>query len=163
MKSNLAMTLIVCALAAACGKTPSPVVSMESSPATQSSNDSSIGAEVDATQHALLIGGYVPKFAHKVRSQRHEAVEDGQYRHIVIVEFMGQDAAAVGEALKQELVGRGLTVKGPALRNDGAERYQAQNSKVGVMFADISASPKLKLSPDAKGTIYFSWKDAVSR
>lgn len=153
MKKNL--VLAACVMLAACGKTPPAEAPQAATPApVEAPAKPEPQAPVASPDQAQLMGGYVPQFAHRVRSQRHE---DG--KHVVIVEFIGLDASAVGAKLQEELAARRLTVKEPVKRPDGTVRYQAQNSKVGVLIADVNGSPALKLGPDAQGTIYFSWQD----
>lgn len=145
--------MLASALVAACGKTPPAEQPAAAEPVVETPAVAPAPAAVDG-QKAQLMGGFVPQFAHKVRSQRHEGGT-----HVVIVEFTDLDAKAIGDALQQELAARRLTVKGPIDRGNGTIRYQAQNSKVGVMTADVSGGGKLKLSEGSKGIVYFSWKD----
>lgn len=156
MNKNLAMGLMACALLAACGQNQPAEAPAAAAPAQAEAPAAAAvaAAPAPAAERAQLMGGYVPQFEHRIRSQRHDG---GQ--HVVIVEFLGQDADAVGSKLQEELIARRLTVKDPVKRPDGTVRYQAQNSKVGVMYADVNGSSTLKLGPDAKGTIYFSWQD----
>lgn len=151
----LALALVVGMSLAACSS------ETETTPAAgPASADSAPAAAV--RDGARLMGGYVPTFAHRVRSQRHEPGEGGKYRHIVIVEYLGIDDAQIGDVLRRDLEDRKLTVRGP-MERAGAQRYLAQNSRIGQMFADINTQPKLALGKGAQGTIYFTWQDDEKR
>jgi hypothetical protein len=82
------------------------------------------------------------------------------FRHIVIVEYWDLDRDEAVATLEKELKARGLAVKEPVVRDDGALRLVAQNSKVGRMTVDLNTTPAVALSEGAKGTMYFSWQDA---
>lgn len=160
MNKNILAAIALAILLSACdsetnGASPQPA-------ATPVAGADTTPAPAPSAPGAVLMGGYTPAFAHRVRSQRHEAIGDGKYRHVVIVEYMDMDEQVVGETLSRELAGRGLNVKGPMERN-GAQRYLAQNSKVGQMYADINSKSTLELGAGARGTIYFSWQDGEAR
>jgi hypothetical protein len=122
--------------------------------------DARVGAAKPRGPKAQLMGGFVPKFAHRVRSQRHDDLGNGMFRHIVIVEYWGLDGDEAVATLEKELKARGLVVKKPVVRDDGAMRLVAQNSKVGRMTVDLNTTPAVALSEGAKGTMHFSWQDA---
>lgn len=158
MNKNILATIALAILLSACD---SETNSASPQPAATAVADTA-PAPAPSAPGAVLMGAYTPAFAHRVRSQRHEALGDGKYQHVVIVEYMDMDEQVVGETLSRELAGRGLNVKGPMERN-GAQRYLAQNSKVGQMYADVNSKSALELSPGARGIIYFSWQDGEAR
>ena len=137
--------------------------SSEQSAGNAGPSSDAVDAQVAAKSRgpkAQLMGSFVPKFAHRVRSQRHDDLGNGMFRHIVIVEYWDLDRDEAVATLEKELKARGLAVKEPVVRDDGALRLVAQNSKVGRMTVDLNTTPAVALSEGAKGTMHFSWQDA---
>jgi hypothetical protein len=164
MKSTylLALMLVAGMTLAACSSQTNPTPPATRASAAATATPGAEGEPAAKAESARLMGGYVPTFSYRLRSQRHQASGDGKYQHIVIVEYLDVDDAEIGDILRRDLEGRGLAVRGPA-EHSGAQRYVAQNSRVGRMFADINAEPQLALGKRAQGTIYFSWQDDEQR
>lgn len=145
----------ICALLAACGPG-------DKAAATGGKGNGSQGTAAPNEKKATLMGGYTPKYNHRLRSQRVDSLPDGKFRHIVIVEYIGYSADEIPQVLAGDLKAAGLTAKGPSAGPGGAQRFFGQNSKIGQLTADLSTNSTLKLGRGANGTVYYSWIDGKS-
>lgn len=158
MKLRVVLCMAAVLTLAACGEKKSEQNQVAAPTPDAGASQEAAAAPAAGAEFALM-GGYVPSFGNRLRSKREEALSDGRFRHIVIIEYNAADDA-IGDLLAADLKARGLSVKDPVERN-GAIRYVAQNSRVGRMTADINKDPALKLPPQAQGTIYFVWEDVA--
>jgi hypothetical protein len=112
---------------------------------------------------AVAFGGFRPNFQYRIRSQRHELSSNGQYRHVVIVEYMDPDLTDLEKRIGTGLVNLGFAVEGPTSDRDSV-RYAARRPGSPTLVAVIHDRPALKLiAPGAQGIISFSWKDLQPR
>ncbi|GAB2625771.1 acyltransferase family protein [Novilysobacter erysipheiresistens] len=111
---------------------------------------------------AVLAGGYQPGFPYEIRSQRHVPRDNGLVQHVVITEYIGIDGVAVLETLQQELGKRGFSMEGPTEKGR-AKRWVARRGPYDMVI-DITENPAIALTaPDARGLVYFAWKDQRMR
>lgn len=150
MKINKSVgVLLLCLLAAACQREEAgaPAPAPQDAPSTQT----------PAKADAGLIDGYTPSFEYKIRSQRHTE-EGAKYRHVVIVEFLGVDAAGVLESMRSDLGKQDFAVVEPVQHGDGTRLVA---TKKGIrLAADVYGPDKVKLNnAEARGIVYFGWLD----
>lgn len=158
-KSSVASLMLVSVLGACSREEAGPATAQP--PDAQTSQED-VRAPVTSNvqpDRAELMGGYVPTFEHRLRSQREDRLEDGGTRHVAVVEYYVSDDE-VERMVQADLESLRLNVTGPEAMNDSV-RFVARNSKVGRMTADINRDPSLQLRPGANGVIRFSWVEAA--
>jgi hypothetical protein len=112
---------------------------------------------------AVAFDGFRPQFKYAIRSQRHEPSGAGQYRHVVIAEYIDAESPDIQTSIKTGLAASGFSVEGPVVDRDSL-RYVARNPQMSTLVVVVHAKPALKLiSPGAKGVVSFSWKDRQIR
>jgi len=156
MNCRLTFICLAAMVIAACGK---PDVPVESGPAPDVAPAKPVVvAEQRPLGDAILVGGYVPAFAHKVRSQR---VEGGN--HFVVLEYFGVDRDAAISALSDSLRNEGFKVAGPQPR-DAAVQYvyiKPDGQRMSAIFSDPSS--KKLMNHEARGIAMFSWTDTPAQ
>lgn len=119
-------------------------------------------SEVVPRARAVLVGGYHPSFPYKIRSQRHVRRDGGIVQHVIIAEYLRVDEKTVIRALQEDLGQRGFSMTGPVLKGH-AKRWVARRGSYDMVI-DITEDPAIALvSENARGIVYFAWKDRRPR
>lgn len=158
MRKTIISTALLCLVLAGCNQ-ESPVDQGASSPVENAATPTP--AKTSSATAVVLADNYTPTFAHRVRSQRHEAT-GAKFRHVVITEYLDLDAAAVIAAIQSDLTGRGFTVAAP-VAHGGATRLVGKKKALRFV-ADVHASPAVELQAEnARGIVSFTWLDGEPR
>lgn len=158
MISRTYFAALLCVLAAGCSQQDGGAPSTASgAPVTENAEASSAAP----LRSVALAEGYKLPFAYQLRSQRHTA-SGAKFRHVVVVEFKGEDAKATLDKTVADLKSKGFTVDPPADHEAGV-RVTA-TGKDSRMTIDIygPAATTLKF-PDTQGLAYITWVDHKRR
>ena len=109
---------------------------------------------------AILLGGYVPDFPHKVRSSR-EMPTDGGTSHVVVVEYLEVDRETAIARLSRSLKRAGYRVRGPHPRGDAMRLVGNKDGQRLVALFFPPGSHKLRRA-NAQGVVRFAWMDAAT-
>jgi hypothetical protein len=156
---KIALPLAALLVATACDRTPPA-----SGPATTEAPAAAPAAPAPepAAQpmgDAVLLGGYVPDFPHKVRSSRESAVADGS-AHVVVVEYLEVDREAAIARLGASLKRAGFRVRGPHPRGDAMRLVGTKDGRRLVALFFPAGSHKLRQA-NAQGVVRFAWTEAA--
>lgn len=104
--------------------------------------------------------GYQPSFDYRLRSQRHDSLGGGTYRHVVILEYIGrEDADGIADEIASFLSVSGLDVDGP-VRNGPAYRYLAKGRGIRLSV-DVRPDPEgiMLFAEGGRGIVHFGWRE----
>jgi hypothetical protein len=85
--------------------------------------------------------------------------KDGKAQRRVMVEFIGQDAAAIQTALTAALLAKEFTAP-TTDQVDGKDRLTYKRADGTAVMVKIDAQPKRLLVKDARGTLHLTWDSA---
>jgi hypothetical protein len=82
--------------------------------------------------------------------------QTGALQRRIMVEVIGQDAAAARDALSGALAGKGFSAPASDL-DDGLERLVYRRPDGTVVTVKINPAPKRLRAPDARATVHLVW------